>query len=75
MTPNELAERRKALGLSQYALAKRLGTPNTTVMRWETPEGTYDAEGRPKWRAIPSYLWLALWAIEHGAPARGPPAG
>ena len=75
MTATELAERRKALGLSQYALAKRLGTSNTTVMRWETPEGTYDAAGNPRWREIPAYLDLALWAIEHGAPARAPPAG
>jgi transcriptional regulator with XRE-family HTH domain len=35
MTPDELRARREALGLSRYALAKRLGVAESTVSRWE----------------------------------------
>lgn len=36
MTPAELRAAREALGLSQRALAERLGVPQATVSRWET---------------------------------------
>ena len=36
MTPAELRELRAALGLSQRALAERLGVQYATVARWET---------------------------------------
>ena len=35
MTPEELKERRLALGLTQEALARRLGVCVNTVARWE----------------------------------------
>lgn len=36
MTPADLKVAREALGLTQRALAERLGVPHTTVWRWET---------------------------------------
>ena len=36
MTPAELRAAREALGLSQKALAKRLGVAQTSVLRWES---------------------------------------
>jgi transcriptional regulator with XRE-family HTH domain len=38
MTGPELRARRKALGLSQAALAQRLGLPRNTLARWEREE-------------------------------------
>lgn len=55
MTP--LRAWRKRVGLSQVALAARLGVGNQAVNRWET--------GR---REPPPYLWLALAAIQAGLP-------
>ena len=57
MTGEELAERRKALGLSQYALAAALGVNRSTIKRWE--DGTFHAPP-PRW------IDLALLALEHG---------
>ena len=57
MTPAELAERRRALGLSQTDLAHRLGVSRVTLNRWE--RGTTKQQP-PRW------LDAALWAIEHG---------
>ena len=54
MTGNELQEWRRKWGLSQEGLAQRLGVIRVTVARWET--GT---------RAIPSFLSLALEALEN----------
>ena len=51
---DELRARRKALGLSQVALAERLGVTATTVARWER------GEMAPAW----SMLWLALDTVE-----------
>lgn len=45
MTGVELRARRKALGLSQGRLAKRLGVSSNTVARWERGELTI---GRPE---------------------------
>ena len=56
MTPAELAERRRALGLSQYALAAALGVNRSTVKRWE--DGAFQGE------AIPPWLALALAGLE-----------
>lgn len=53
MTP--LRAWRKRVGMSQLDLARALGADKSTVNRWEA--GT---------RTPPSYLWLALAAIEHG---------
>lgn len=36
MTPAELRAARRALGLTQVALAARLGVPQATIWRWET---------------------------------------
>lgn len=36
MSPADLKEARAALGLSQRALAERLGIPQSTLWRWET---------------------------------------
>jgi transcriptional regulator with XRE-family HTH domain len=52
MTPAELTEARKSLGLSQVELAKVLGIHPTMLNRWE--------HGKAK---IPPYLWLALKGI------------
>lgn len=49
MIPEELRERRKALRLSQRALAEALGVTQHTVSRWE--------EGKIKLTA-PRSLWL-----------------
>ena len=38
MTPEELRSRRAALGLSQLAIAERLGIPRNTWARWERGE-------------------------------------
>lgn len=54
MTGLELKEWRRKLGLTQEDLARRLGVIRLTVARWET--GT---------RAIPSFLQLALEALEN----------
>jgi transcriptional regulator with XRE-family HTH domain len=53
MTGKELQEWRRKRGLTQEALALRLGVIRVTVARWET--GT---------RAIPAFLSLALEALE-----------
>ena len=58
MTGAELAERRRALGLSQYALAAALGVHRSTVKRWE--------EGGFRNQAIPRWLNAVLFALEHG---------
>ena len=55
MDGNELRERRQALGLTQYALAKRLGRSESTIKRWE--EGAIAIEA-------PETLDLALRALE-----------
>jgi transcriptional regulator with XRE-family HTH domain len=54
MTGQELKEWRRKRGLTQMDLARRLGVIRLTVARWET--GT---------RAIPSFLQLALEALEN----------
>ena len=36
LTGAELRSRREALGLSQVAIAERLGVPQATISRWET---------------------------------------
>lgn len=48
---------RKRLGLSQLALAERLGVTKSTAAGWE--------QGRSQ---PPPYLWLALAAIEAALP-------
>jgi DNA-binding XRE family transcriptional regulator len=54
MTPTDLIAARKALGLSQAALARTLGVSLNTTNRWEKGE-----------RAIPPYLWLAIEGLRH----------
>jgi transcriptional regulator with XRE-family HTH domain len=54
MTGQKLKEWRRKRGLTQEDLARRLGVIRLTVARWET--GT---------RAIPSFLPLALEALEN----------
>jgi DNA-binding transcriptional regulator YiaG len=54
MTGQELKEWRRKWGLTQEGLAQRLRVIKVTVARWET--GT---------RAIPSFLFLALEALEN----------
>lgn len=49
MTPEELRQRRRALGLSQVKLAEALGVTQHTVSRWE--------ESKIKLTA-PRSLWL-----------------
>ncbi|MBM7770091.1 transcriptional regulator with XRE-family HTH domain [Actinokineospora baliensis] len=44
----ELADTRKAAGLSQEELARRLGVDRTTVTRWETAESSPQPWIRPK---------------------------
>ena len=41
MTPQELIQLRKTLGLTQAQLAKELGVIRTTVSRWEMASGRY----------------------------------
>ncbi len=54
MLPQDLIEWRSKNGFSQSQLAKRLNVDTMTVSRWE----------RGLRASIPSYLWLALQAIE-----------
>lgn len=54
MTGQELKEWRRKRGLTQEDLARRLGVIRLTVARWETAT-----------RAIPSFLQLALEALEN----------
>jgi DNA-binding transcriptional regulator YiaG len=54
MTGQELKEWRRKWGLTQEGLAQRLGVIKVTVARWET-----------RTRAIPSFLPLALEALEN----------
>lgn len=54
MTGQDLKEWRRKMGLTQEDLARRLDVIRLTVARWET--GT---------RAIPSFLPLALEALEN----------
>jgi transcriptional regulator with XRE-family HTH domain len=53
MTPNQLTERRKALGLSVNGLGRALGVTGGAVSRWESGE-----------RAIPPYLDFTLQTLE-----------
>jgi transcriptional regulator with XRE-family HTH domain len=55
MSGNELRERREKLGLSQSTLAKKLGTTQNTVSRWEL--GTMEIQN-------PVMLDLALQTLE-----------
>lgn len=55
MTPADLRARRLALHLSQYELARRLGIPPSTVLRWERGDFPIDK---------PVMLALALETIE-----------
>ncbi len=61
MSGDELRVRRERLGLSQSALAAKLGTTQNTISRWEI--GTLNIEKA-------EMLELALEALEK----RGPPA-
>jgi DNA-binding transcriptional regulator YiaG len=54
MTGKELQEWRRQWGLTQEGLARLLGVIRLTVARWETGA-----------RAIPSFLPLALEALEN----------
>ncbi len=58
MTPTELYQRRLAIGVKQSGLAELLGVHVITVSKWE--RGVVP---------VPRWLHLALWAIEHRAPA------
>ena len=53
MKPEELKQRREALGLTQEQLARELDVTTMSVSRWE--RGVYP---------IPHYIGLALEAIE-----------
>lgn len=55
MTGADLRRRRQALGLSQTALAERLGVPQATISRWETGGHGIDQ---------PTVLDLAIRALE-----------
>ncbi len=57
MTPIELRARRAAMALSQPQLAALLDTSPTNLRNWE--------QGRA---AIPGYLHLAIYALEHDPP-------
>lgn len=59
MIGSELQKRRKAIGLSQSGLAKKLDVSPNTVARWERGE-----------LSVPPYLELALQTIERGSPDR-----
>ncbi len=59
VTPAELVERRKALHLTQFALAVRLGVRPQSVNRWERGK-----------QPIPAWLDLALKGLEM-EPRRG----
>jgi predicted ATPase/DNA-binding CsgD family transcriptional regulator len=56
VTPAGLAQRRRALGLTQRALAELLGVSRNTFARWERGDLRV---GRPEW------LGMALWQLEH----------
>lgn len=57
MEGKDLRDQRKTLGLTQDALATKLGVTANTVARWERDE-----------MGIPPYLWLALKQIEGETP-------
>lgn len=52
-TPESITARRKALGMTQSELAKRLGKARTTIVRWEC--------GKSR---IPHWLYLVLLGLE-----------
>lgn len=56
MTPAEITAARESLSLNQRELAAALGIHPNIINRWERG-----------FAGPPPYLWLALWAIEHGA--------
>jgi DNA-binding XRE family transcriptional regulator len=58
MTPDELRDRRKALGLSQSGLGRALGISPNTVARWERGEQRL---------GNPSLVRLALDGLAHAA--------
>jgi transcriptional regulator with XRE-family HTH domain len=60
MTPQQLAERSKQLGLTQERLAQALGVSHSTVARWLNGS-----------RRIPGYLALALNDLARNRPADG----
>ncbi len=61
MTPSDLYQRRLAIGVKQSGLAYLLGVHVLTVSKWE--RGVVP---------VPRWMPLALWAIEHNAPAGRP---
>jgi transcriptional regulator with XRE-family HTH domain len=54
MTGEDLKNWRKKCGVTQSELARRLGTYQETISRWERDK-----------RGIPSHLFLALEALEN----------
>ncbi len=54
MTGKQIATRRKALGLTQVALARLLGVAGNTVARWERGEVSFPEK----------LVGLAMWALE-----------
>lgn len=64
VTPTELRSRRQALGLSQTALAERLGLHVNTVQRWESDKQPI---------AHPTVLDLALAHLANQPRPRGRP--
>jgi transcriptional regulator with XRE-family HTH domain len=64
VSPDELRFARRALGLSQKALAEQLGVAEITVWRWEHPSGRWPVDR-------PAMLRLAIDQLAHLAGAAG----
>lgn len=64
-TGTELRRWRQDREFSQERLAKMIGCARRSIHNWERRDSD----------SIPYYIALALWALEHGAPASPPERG
>jgi transcriptional regulator with XRE-family HTH domain len=71
MTGNDLRTLRAALGLSQEALAEKIGITKRQLIRYEAGmrHDVTDQDGAPRPVRIPRYIALAAAAIKAGIAA------
>ena len=56
---NSLFHARKRCGLSQGAVAEKLGVSRQTISKWETGETLPDIRQSKKWQYCTEYRWMS----------------